>query len=132
MLNLYYKVYSFFFMMFKTTFLTICIFIASLPFAFAQNVGIGTVASAAKLEILGVGNTSTTAALLAKNSSQTPSQVFVFGKEIPDFRGVDYDRIFLLGMASIQELDQKVTDLEALKAEMAQMRAEINALKANK
>ncbi len=48
------------------------------------------------------------------------SQVFVFGKKADDFRAVDYDRIFVLGISAIQELSK---ELELLKAENKNLKA---------
>lgn len=79
-----------------------------------------------ELEVIAVNEKSFT---LAGWQTETPRQIFVYGKEVPDFRGVDYDRIFLLGMAAIQELDSKITDLEKLKAEVEAIKAEVNLIK---
>ncbi|MEO6039948.1 MAG: tail fiber domain-containing protein [Saprospiraceae bacterium] len=68
------------------------------------------------------------------------TQVFVFGKEVADFRAVDYDRIFTLGISAIQELArengaQKVennalkTRLEQLESENTAMRADVETIK---
>jgi hypothetical protein len=41
------------------------------------------------------------------------STVFVFGKQVNDFRTVDYDRIYTLNVSATQELAKKVMALEA-------------------
>jgi Chaperone of endosialidase len=83
-----------------------------------------------ELEVIAVNRDSFTLANWQMSSEEeAPRQVFVFGKEIPDFRGVDYDRIFLLGMASIQELDRKVSELEKIKAELDAIKATIAEMK---
>jgi len=51
-------------------------------------------------------------------SSQSVKQLFVFGKKVDDFRAVDYDRVFVLGISAIQKLNNKV---EALKQENKQL-----------
>jgi hypothetical protein len=42
-----------------------------------------------------------------------PEKVFVYGKEVTDFRTVDYDRIFTTGIGAIKELDHKLKDESA-------------------
>jgi len=53
--------------------------------------------------------------------------VFVYGKQVDDFRAVDYDQVFSLGIGAIQELSAKV---EALEAENAILKTENGTLKA--
>lgn len=48
------------------------------------------------------------------------NQVFVFGREVKDFRAVDYDAISMLNVSATQELAKK---LEAKDAEIAALRA---------
>jgi hypothetical protein len=48
-------------------------------------------------------------------------QVFVFGKQVPDFRTVNYDRIFTTGIGAIQELARRVELLEAREARLAEL-----------
>ena len=64
-------------------------------------------------------------------------KLFVFGKRVDDFRTVDYDRLFMLGISSIQELSRKIEKLEkenvllkAYKDEFTQMKNEVVELKA--
>jgi hypothetical protein len=64
-------------------------------------------------------------------------KLFVFGKRVDDFRTVDYDRLFTLGISSIQELSRRVEQLEkenlqlkAYKDEFSQMKNEVAELKA--
>jgi hypothetical protein len=47
-----------------------------------------------------------------KDWTATAEKVFVYGKEVSDFRIVDYDRLFTLGVSAIQELSKKVDALE--------------------
>ena len=61
---------------------------------------------------------------------QAESKVFVIGKEVDDFRVVNYEDLFTNGLAAIQELSRQN---DALKAEVAGMKtqlAEVEALKA--
>ena len=54
-------------------------------------------------------------------------KVFVYGKQVDDFRAVDYDRIFTLGIGAIQELskenDQLKSELQSLKEKMDRIEA---------
>ncbi len=61
-----------------------------------------------------------------KTTLKTNNQLFVFGKQVNDFRAVDYDRIFVLGISAIQELYK---ELEALKAENNNLKAENTSIK---
>jgi hypothetical protein len=46
------------------------------------------------------------------NWEKSVDKLFVFGKRVDDFRTVDYDRLFTLGISSIQELSRRVEALE--------------------
>ena len=54
------------------------------------------------------GNTFTVSHWTEKNAQQ----VFVYGKEVPDFRTVDYDQIFTLNVSATQALAQQVEELK--------------------
>jgi hypothetical protein len=60
--------------------------------------------------------------------------VFVFGREVDDFRSVDYDAIAMLNVSATQELARKLmpqsSDLASLKAENRQLKARIAELEA--
>jgi len=45
--------------------------------------------------------------------SKKAKELFVYGKEVDDFRTVDYDRVFTLAVSATQELARKVETLEA-------------------
>ncbi len=71
------------------------------------------------------------------NWEKPVENIFVFGKQVNDFRTVDYDRLFTLGISSIQELSRRVELLEKengiLKTEsktFKQMKSEIAELRA--
>jgi hypothetical protein len=51
--------------------------------------------------------------------SQAPKKLFVFGKQVKDFRSVNYDRLFTTGLGAIQELAKRVDDLDAREARLA-------------
>lgn len=52
-------------------------------------------------------------------------EVFVYGREVPDFRNVDYNAIAMLNVSATQELHRR---LETQTAEIAKLRAENKAL----
>jgi hypothetical protein len=60
--------------------------------------------------------------------------VFVFGREVDDFRNVDYEALAMLNISATQELARKLvpqsTDLTALQAENRQLKARLAALEA--
>lgn len=51
-------------------------------------------------------------------------EIFVFGREVPDFRSVDYDAIAMLNVSATQELARK---LETVQAENATLRRKLAA-----
>ena len=58
-----------------------------------------------------------------------PEQVFVYGKKVDDFRTVDYNYIFMTGIGAIQELSDKVNELERNVEQIDKLTAEVEALK---
>jgi len=58
--------------------------------------------------------------------SEIPEWLFVFGKQVDDFRQVDYDRIHTLNVSVTQEL---IRSMEALESEIADLKNENNKLK---
>jgi hypothetical protein len=54
-------------------------------------------------------------------------EVFVFGKEVSDFRAVDYDRIFTLNVSATQALAQEVDALKAQNALLTQQNNDFQA-----
>jgi len=60
--------------------------------------------------------------------------VFVFGREVDDFRNVDYEALAMLNISATQELARTLvpqsTDLTALQAENRQLKARLAALEA--
>ena len=45
-------------------------------------------------------------------------KIFVFGSKVNDFRTVDYDKVFTVGISAIQQLAQKVEQLEKKNADL--------------
>ncbi len=58
--------------------------------------------------------------------TEKPEWLFVYGKEVDDFRQVDYDRIHTLNVSVTQEL---IRSMEALESEIAELKNENNTLK---
>ncbi|MCI0535300.1 MAG: tail fiber domain-containing protein, partial [Verrucomicrobiales bacterium] len=52
---------------------------------------------------------------------RAPEKVFVYGRQVNDFRTVDYDRIFTTGIGAIQELARKVEELESRQSRLAEV-----------
>ena len=52
---------------------------------------------------------------------KAPTQIFVYGKEVPDFRTLNYDRIFTTGIGAIQELARRVEELKKSEARIAEL-----------
>ena len=62
---------------------------------------------------------STTFSVTGWEGETDPSKVFIYGKEVNDFRTVDYDKIHTLNVSATQELARQ---LEQLRAENAELR----------
>ena len=60
-------------------------------------------------------------------SGAVPEKVLVYGKQVDDFRSVDYDQLFTLGISAIQALHQ---ELEQVKSENRQLKALMSDFKA--
>ena len=56
-------------------------------------------------------------------------KVFVYGREVSDFRLVDYDAIAMLNVSATQELARKV---DAQKSELTELRTELAKLRNEK
>lgn len=52
---------------------------------------------------------------------KAPTQIFVYGKEVPDFRALNYDRIFTTGIGAIQELARSVEALKKSETRIAEL-----------
>ncbi len=70
---------------------------------------------------------------IVNNWEKSVDKIFVFGKRVDDFRTVDYDRLFTLGISSIQELSRKVEQfsdiVEQLEKENVLLKSENQAFK---
>jgi hypothetical protein len=58
---------------------------------------------------------------VVEGCEQSPRKVFVYGREVDDFRTVDYDQIFTVSIGAIQELAAKVQALESGNKRIAQL-----------
>jgi hypothetical protein len=57
-----------------------------------------------------------------------PAQIFVFGTEVSDFRTLNYDRIFTIGVSAIQELSRMLEERTARVAALEEKAATVDAL----
>ncbi|MEC7405951.1 MAG: tail fiber domain-containing protein, partial [Bacteroidota bacterium] len=55
--------------------------------------------------------------------SDYEGQVFIYGKEVDDFRGVDYDALSMLNISATQELHRLIQDLQLENAELKHVNA---------
>jgi hypothetical protein len=75
-----------------------------------------------KVKVESIIDTNT---FVISNWEKSVDKLFVFGKRVDDFRTVDYDRLFTLGISSIQELSRRV---EALEKENTLLKSENKSL----
>lgn len=69
--------------------------------------------------------------------SFSTNQVFVYGKQVTDFKSVDYEAIAMLNVSATQELERQIRELKAENAalkgqvnELSTLKADVDALKA--
>jgi hypothetical protein len=63
---------------------------------------------------------------------RAPKKVLVYGRQVNDFRTVDYDRIFTTSVGALQELKkEKDAEVKALQEENAGLRARLAAIEAD-
>ena len=77
-------------------------------------------ADASTLE-LAVASAPSAQELVLAECDKDVRQVFVFGKQVPDFCTLNYDRIFTTGIGAIQEVARRVELLEAREARLAEL-----------
>jgi hypothetical protein len=81
---------------------------------------------------LNVSSVRSTYEFVVEKCDRAPQKVFVYGRQVNDFRSVDYDHIFTTGIGAIQELAKKVVaqgaELEELRAEVSKLRSERRTL----
>jgi capsule polysaccharide export protein KpsE/RkpR len=70
------------------------------------------------------------------NCDKELKQLFVFGREVDDFRTLNYDRVFVTGISAIQELtrqiktqDSKIQDLSEKAGRVSDLEHEVETLK---
>ncbi|MDA1274735.1 MAG: tail fiber domain-containing protein [Verrucomicrobia bacterium] len=78
------------------------------------------IADESQLE-LSVTEVPSAAEFIVGNVEKAPKQVFVYGKQVPDFRALNYDRIFTTGIGAIQELARRVEELKKSEARIAEL-----------
>lgn len=81
---------------------------------------------------LNVGAVPSARAFVVENCDRAPEKVLVYGKQVQDFRTVDYDRIFTTAVGALQELKkEKDAEVETLRQENAGLRDRLAALEAS-
>jgi len=66
---------------------------------------------------------------VVENCERAPEKVLVYGRQVNDFRTVDYDRIFTTSVGALQELKkEKDAEVSALRQENASLRNRLAAL----
>lgn len=67
--------------------------------------------------------------------TENSEKIFVFGKEVNDFRIVDYDRLFTLNLSATKELNKRLAEqqhvIDALHAQDAESKKKIAVLEAS-
>jgi hypothetical protein len=81
----------------------------------------------AGLKELGVVSVSGPVQFTVSGANAT-SRLFVYGKRVNDFLAVDYDRVFVTGLAAIQELSAEVKEKDARIADLEQRLAALEKL----
>ncbi len=61
----------------------------------------------------------------------SPKSLFIYGKKVDDFRAVDYDQLFSIGIGAIQELSKQNEELKSQLASAREKISEIDDLKAS-
>lgn len=81
---------------------------------------------------LNVGAIPSPREFVVEKCDRAPEKVFVYGRQVDDFRTVDYDGIFTTAVGALQELKkEKDTEVKALQEENASLRNRLAALEAN-
>lgn len=57
----------------------------------------------------------------------SPEELFVYGREVKDFRTVDYEAVAMLNVSATQEISREVTALRAANVELTQRLAQLEA-----
>ncbi len=58
---------------------------------------------------------------VVEGCEKAPSKVFVYGRQVKDFRTIDYDHVFTVGIGAMQELARKVEALEATQSRLTEL-----------
>lgn len=67
--------------------------------------------------------------IAVENWLEKTDKVFIFGKKVKDFRTVDYDRIFTLGISAIQELNREMESMKtAYEQRLSALEAKMNII----
>jgi hypothetical protein len=76
-------------------------------------------------EVIGVTSNS----FVVKDWAYPTDKIFVFGREVNDFRNVDYEALSMLGISAIQQLAKEVEELKKENKKLAtDFESRLNAL----
>jgi virulence-associated protein VagC len=90
------------------------------PHALKAGDRVQIMADDSRLE-LGVTDVPSATKFVVGKVEKAPKEIFVFGKEVSDFRILNYDRIFVTGIGAIQELDRQVQALKKSEARFTEL-----------
>jgi hypothetical protein len=89
------------------------------------------ITDAGKFEAL-VGSVTATNKFVINDWTNSVTKVFVFGKEVDDFRSLNYDRIFTTGIGAIQELasrlDERSAQVNAMERKISELQKTVEKL----
>lgn len=80
-----------------------------------------------KREDLNVSAVPSAREFVVEQCENTPEKVLVYGKQVNDFRNVDYDHIYTVSVGAIQELARKVETHEVECTELREVNAALSA-----
>jgi hypothetical protein len=66
-----------------------------------------------------------------KNWEYATDKIFVFGREVNDFRSVDYEALSMLGISAIQQLAKEVEELKKQNANFQNLKERLEAIEAS-
>jgi hypothetical protein len=78
-------------------------------------------------EVMAVSGKSFT----VKNWEYATDKIFVFGREVNDFRSVDYEALSMLGISAIQQLAKEVEELKKQNANFQNLKERLEAIEAS-
>lgn len=86
------------------------------------------IAEGSKFMELSVTEVPSATEFLVGKVEKSPVNIFVYGKEVPDFRTLNYDQLFTTGIGAIQELARQVQALKKSEARVAELEQKTSKL----